>query len=106
MTSKERAHLSETSWMVIEATPQVKDPRELATILTSSLRSLFGDLEPHSCRLTVDRADDSQTALVVKCPTDSVAAVRASLTMVTPPPYLSATLYRFDVLKVDNFSEL
>jgi RNase P/RNase MRP subunit POP5 len=105
MTSKEKA-VSETSWVVVEATPQVKDPRELFTILTSSLRSLFGDLEPHSCRLTVDRADDSQTALVVKCPTESVAAVRASLTMVTPPPYLSATLYRFDVLKVGSFSDL
>jgi RNase P/RNase MRP subunit POP5 len=105
MTSKEKA-LSETSWVVVEATPQVKDPRELCTILTSSLRSLFGDLEPHSSQLTVDRADDSQTALVVKCPTESVAAVRASLTLVTPPPYLSATLYRFDVLKVGNFGDL
>ena len=115
--------ISNTSLLFVEAKPPIKDPREFLTILTSSLRSLFGELEYHSCQLQVvirkgnvvlvegnDRGSGSATAepsskmmvMTVTCPTESVAAVRAALTMVTPPPYLSDSVYRFDVVKVEK----
>ena len=115
--------ISNTSLLFVEAKPPIKDPREFLTILTSSLRSLFGELEYHSCQLQVvirkgnvvlvegnDRGSGSATAepsskmmvMTVTCSTESVAAVRAALTMVTPPPYLSDSVYRFDVVKVEK----
>jgi RNase P/RNase MRP subunit POP5 len=92
-----------TSLVLIRSTPLISDPRELATILTFSLRSLFGEVEHHSCLLEVllhpeDNVDGA--TLSVKCPTESVPAVRAALTMVSVPVYLSSTIYRFDVVKV------
>ena len=132
---RRRTHISSsTSLVYVEAKPTIKDPRELVTILTYSLRSLFGELEYHSCQLQVqavrkenvvpleedDRGgsgnshDDSEEnnvaaeetskmmVMAVTCPSESVAAVRAALTMVTPPPYLSDSVYRFDILKVEK----
>ena len=72
------------------------------TILTCSLKSLWGDLEPHSCMIQVIKDETKQGLLVVRCRTDSMAAVRAALTLVTPPPYLESTLYRFDVIEVQE----
>ena len=79
---------------------RVDDPAELATILRSSLRHLFGDLESHSFNLQVviDERKDKSSTFVVSCLEDSAQAVRAALTWVTPPPYLEMNLYRFDVL--------
>jgi hypothetical protein len=113
----------------VRSNPPIDDPREIATIITFSLRSLFGDLEPHSCRIQVtlkqqsnqqqqqqqlnDRDKDNYNAVdegssketlkvfEVICPPDSVGAVRAALTLVTPPPYLSSTLYCFDVVTIE-----
>jgi RNase P/RNase MRP subunit POP5 len=93
------------SVVTVQTTPAVTDPRELVTILTFSLRDLFGDLESHSCRLEVSVAEDSShRTLDIICLTDSVPAVRAALTMVTPPGYLSSTVYRFDVMKVNKLT--
>ncbi len=90
--------------MIVRTQPKIQDPRELKTILTFSLRNLWGDLEPHSCMLDVQKDDStsSEALLLVKCPTESVAAVRAALTMVTPPSYLASTVYRFDVVEVQR----
>jgi hypothetical protein len=49
-----------------------------------------------------DDSTSSEALLLVKCPTESVAAVRAALTMVTPPSYLASTVYRFDVVEVQR----
>ena len=121
-----------------------------------SLRGLFGEVEPYSCEVAVEkipsksgreeqdgdsvesgRSDDQSAAandeagqpqkglnnltqsrdddfdqdpatMIVKCPTESVPAVRAALTMITLPPYMTeaqgddddAVVYRFDVLRV------
>lgn len=97
------ASTNATSLVLIRSKPLISDPRELATILTFSLRSLFGEVEHHSCSLEVmlhaeDNVDGA--TLSVKCPTESVPAVRAALTMVSVPVYLSSTIYLFDVVKV------
>jgi RNase P/RNase MRP subunit POP5 len=85
----------------IQVTPTIHDARELNTILVSSIRALFGELEHYSCDLKVKRAvSEEKYSFVVECPSDSVAAVRSALSVVTPPPYLSSTIYRFDVLSV------
>lgn len=115
----------------------VQDPRELQTILWFSLRNLWGELEAHSGHVQVTkqpsaslsltqensddddddndgdayprsrRSRDESTLFEVTCLTESVDAVRAALTMVTPPPYLEkgvgeggVSLFRFDVLEV------
>ncbi len=85
--------------LLVRTEPVITDPREMQTILLFSLRALWGTLERHSCQLSVSLADGMQR---VTCRTDSVPAVRAALTLVTPPPYLESTIYRFDVLQVEN----
>jgi RNase P/RNase MRP subunit POP5 len=96
----------------VKSVPEVNDPREMKTILTFSLRSLWGDLESHSCDLSVEKVSNGDAGsridagnsnlLVVRCRSDSVDAVRAALTLVTPPPYLEATLYQFDVVHIQE----
>lgn len=111
--------------MVRSDSNKVHDPRELQTILLFSLRNLWGDLESHSGHVQVTKRPtdqeeeeeeeedshsshgaDASTLFEVTCLTESVDAVRAALTMVTPPPYLqegvgeSVSLFRFDVLDV------
>ena len=96
----------------VMSAPVIDDPRELQTIITFSLRSLWGDLESHSCDLIVEVAPigdrgtstNGGASLVVRCRSDSVDAVRASLTLVTPPPYLEGTVYQFDVTDVQEDS--
>jgi hypothetical protein len=85
--------------VLVRTEPVITDPREMQTILLFSLRALWGTLEPHSCQLSVSLVDGLQR---VTCRTDSVAAVRAALTLVTPPPYLESTIYRFDVLQEES----
>jgi len=115
---------SQQQWseIYVAATPPLTDPKELMTILTFSLRDLFGDFEPHSCLCqvragvatttsTADKATTTITAaaatatttrnrLIITCPTDSVREVRAALTFVTPPSYISTSQYRLDVIEV------
>jgi RNase P/RNase MRP subunit POP5 len=91
------------SRIIVRTQPKMQDPREMKTILICSLRSLWGDFEPHSCTLDVENdSTSSEALLLVKCPTESVAAVRSALTMVTPPPYMDSTVYRFDVVEVQS----
>jgi len=46
--------------VVVRCTPPVVDPREMKTILDCSLKNLFGDLEPYSCRIECCRHDDDK----------------------------------------------
>jgi hypothetical protein len=93
-----------TLW--VRTCPQVNDPREMQTILTCSLRSLWGDLEPHSWGMRVEQTgpdhcevgNSNLSLLVVKCRPESEEAIRAALTWATLPPYMQDTLYRFDVV--------
>ena len=39
---------------------------------------------------------------MVKCPVKSLGAIRAALTMVTPPPYMEGTSFRFDVVGISD----
>ena len=88
--------------LTVRTTPPIDDPRELVTILTFSLRHLFGELEGYSSTLQIRRAVSDAT-FVVECPSDdSVDDVRAALTMVTPPPYLDEITYQFDVVNVQQ----
>ena len=103
-------------FLLVESYPVVHDPRELQTILIHSLRELFGELEPHGCLTTV--LETRKNRSIVCCPKDSVASVRAALTLCTPPLYLrgndertgvdgaaapavdaNGAVYRFDVLQ-------
>jgi hypothetical protein len=89
-----------TCELAIQATPTIQDARELNTILVSSIRALFGELEPYSCQVKVKKSEKESDEFVVECPSDSVAAVRSALSMTTPPAYLNSTIYRLDVLRV------
>jgi hypothetical protein len=105
--------------LVVRSAPRIDDPRELQTILLTSLRALWGDLETYSHGVEVSRttfnlddcgdgesnsgsrsADGIDHLLYVKCPVESVPAVRAALTMVTPPPYMEDAVYCLDVVRV------
>lgn len=102
-----RKNMSMYSNILVQTEPVITDPREMQTIVQFSLRSLWGTLEPHSCQLSVSSAKnhDGQPGMMrLSCRTESVAAVRAALTLVTPPPYLESTIYRFDVVSVERSS--
>ncbi|CAB9512841.1 expressed unknown protein [Seminavis robusta] len=88
------------STILVDTFPPVTDPREMQTILTFSLRDLFGDFEPHSCLIEVSKG--TENLIEIKCPTDSAKEIQAALTMVTPPPYMENTQYRFDVVNVEQ----
>ena len=88
--------------------PKIKDPSEFRTILITSIRSLFGELECHSFGLNIipqqkpndHGVDDNNYQFVVECYDKSMSAIRASLTMITTPSYLQSKIYRFDVVQV------
>lgn len=92
----------------ISTTPLIRDPRELRTILTTSLRSLWGTLEPYSAVMRVGNDTQAENndknplaMLVVTCPAAHAPQIQAALSLVTPPPYLQDTLYRLDVVKME-----
>ena len=83
----------------IQSSPLILDPSEFTTILVSSMRSLFGEMESHSANIKVSRVHDEQDEdyqFIVECDWQSLDAIRSSLTMVTTPSYLKSTIYRFD----------
>lgn len=89
----------------ILAAPEMHDAREVHTILATSLHALFGDFggEHHACQAVVKKSTpETRSTFQIQCPKESVEAVRAALSMVTPPPYLYGTVYRFDVKKVTS----
>lgn len=99
MVSK-RKRGNEFAYMLIQAKPVVKDPRELSTIIRSSLKSWFGETEPHGGFVEVLEANRS--FCVIKCPESSLSATRVALTFPAPPPYLQETHFCFDVLKIQS----
>lgn len=117
-SSRTIQHSATTSKLVVRCTsPVLHDPKELHTVLVFSLRHLFGDFESHSYGMIVETynneddaaniklasntsSSDSTNYLVIRCCTESVPAVRASLTIVTPPPYLEDALYQLDVINI------
>jgi RNase P/RNase MRP subunit POP5 len=72
----------------------------MTTILTFSLRDLFGDFESHSCATQVTKEEEGDGVMIINCPSKSIKEIRAALTLVTPPPYMVDKQYRFDVLDV------
>ena len=114
-----------TSQAVVLTTPAIHDPRELNTIISTSLRSMFGDCQSYEIGLTVvecrpcstttatatrrrrrqeeDYSSDSYEA-IIQCPTESLPYVRAALTLSMPPTYLQENLYRFDFLEINHRS--
>jgi hypothetical protein len=114
-----RCRSDERSALLVRSLPIIDDPKELYTILLFSLRDLWGELESHSCNVIVEKYQQyiyktifeqlcfteqpEETLLfVVSCRSESVKEIRASLTLVTAPPYLSDISYRFDVLDVQD----
>ena len=90
----------------IQATPEMHDARELKTILNASLNALFGDFdgEYHGCQAVVTKSKGQTPSMfLVECPQESMAAVRAAFSMVTTPPYLLGTVYRFDIINITSF---
>jgi len=104
--------MASTSSLWVRTSPRIDDAAEMKTILLFSLRSLWGELEPYSCEVTIKNAPaghclsvgKSKALLVVECPTTSVNNVRAALTLVSTPPYLEDTTYQFDVLDIQQNS--
>ncbi len=109
------------SYALIHTTPAIKDPKELFTIISTSLRSMFGECQSHSIGLTVLSSRQRQATFdkkmirdtnhdgnnnedvyeaVIVCQTDSLPFIRAALTFVSPPSYLSDTFYRIDFIEV------
>ena len=99
-----------TARLWVRTFPRIDDPAEMTTILLFSLRGLWGDLEPYSSAVVVKKAPDhhglslgkNTGLLIVECPLTQVQAVRAALTLVTPPPYLAETIFQFDVVDVQE----
>jgi hypothetical protein len=116
-----RSIMLSTSMLIVHCvSPRINDPKELHTLVLFSLRHLFGDFESYSCDMIVefydiekDKAstdtghpvetcsDNEGQYFAIRCCTESVPAIRASLTIVTPPPFLEHTLYQIDVIKVN-----
>jgi len=108
--------------MIIQSLPVIRDPRELQTILTYSLRDLFGELETHSFSVEVkastqqhysnnnssesNNKDAAIVMMIVECPSESAKQVRAAMTMCTPPPYLQDTHFRLDVMDLETFQKV
>ena len=103
MASKKESHRASRSQIILQSTPQIQDPKEVHTILITSLRALFGDFENHSCHLTVSKVSDDGSHKV-ECRNDSVRFVRAALSMTYEPSFMTEQVYQLDVLKVCNLS--
>mmetsp|Transcript_24052 Transcript_24052/g.36698 ORF Transcript_24052/g.36698 Transcript_24052/m.36698 type:complete len:105 (-) Transcript_24052:560-874(-) len=93
--------------VVIRTTPPVSDPRELNTIIVSSLRSLFGDSEPYSqgiavleCRECSDPTIQESKEAIVECQTSSLDWMRAALTFSSTPSFLQGSVYRLEFLDI------
>mmetsp|Transcript_85506 Transcript_85506/g.173463 ORF Transcript_85506/g.173463 Transcript_85506/m.173463 type:complete len:107 (+) Transcript_85506:148-468(+) len=89
----------------IRCSPLIQDPSEFTTILLSSTRSLFGELECHTSNVEISKVPDALNRdyqFILECDKESVNAIQASLTMATPPPYLLSTTYRFDTIMIDE----
>jgi RNase P/RNase MRP subunit POP5 len=110
MNSQEATKHAKKCQLIVQTDPKIKDPRELNTILVSSIRSLFGEFEHHSSGMkVVQNDDDSETtddSFIIECPPESLSAIRSALTMVTPPLYLDSKIFRFDVVEVRGSADV
>lgn len=87
----------------IRCLPLIQDPSEFTTILVSSLRSLFGEIECYSANIKISQVastHDEDYQFIVECDGQSKDAIRASLTMPTAPTYLASNVYRFDAISL------
>lgn len=105
MNKRNHRHLGSNAHRFgVRCSPLIQDPSEFTTILISSLRSLFGEMECYSTKIKVSRVPDTQDEnyeFILECDKQSMNAVRASLTMVTTPTYLVSNIYRFDTVSLD-----
>ena len=100
-----------SSYALVHTTPAIKDPKELNTIISTSLRSMFGDCQSHAidllvlgcrpCSAKYNRSNSKRNSYeaIIKCQTKSLPYVRAALTFPSPPVYLSDTLYCIDFVE-------
>lgn len=118
MTRRQRKQQAQQLYadLWISSKPLIKDPRELQTILTTSLRALWGNWESYSTQIRVESAQgnddgdndyepDNPPMLLVTCPAEYAPKIQAALALVTPPPYLEETLYCLDVVKMEYRSD-
>ena len=106
------------SYALLHTMPPIKDPKELNTIILTSIRSMFGECQSYTVGLTVidcrrrrhpnqlpgtthlkSNSHDSYEA-VIECPTNFLPYIRAALTFPSPPSYLSDTMYCIDFIEV------
>jgi hypothetical protein len=112
----------------VRCTPKIQDSGEMMSILISSLRSLFGELEPYSYDIKVEQQQQQQQQLhcdtnnksdedanndfilrydfIITCrpnKNNTVHAIRSALTMATTPSYFEPTnVYRFDTFIIEE----
>jgi RNase P/RNase MRP subunit POP5 len=92
-------------YSLIKTYPAVKDPRELQTIITNSLRSMFGDCHSHIFHVVECRplkGDTDSYVAIIQTPSSSLNYVRASLCFVQPPSHLQDNIYRFDFIETQK----
>ena len=106
-----------SSYALVQTTPAIKDPKELNTIISTSLKSMFGDCQSHtvdllvlSCRPCsekykhINSKGNNTYEAIIKCQTKSLPYVRAALTFPSPPVYLSDTLYCIDFVQTASIT--
>lgn len=114
--------ISQLTSIRIRTTPPIKDPKELDSIITASLRSMYGDYQPYSCGLRVvecrtcspsfavtgythDQESKLSYDAILECPSSSEKYVRAALTFSSTPHFLEGTVYRLDFLESKPVSQ-
>jgi hypothetical protein len=98
----------------------MSDPKQLQTLLTHSLRSLYGEFNPHEVEVVqclptssccgettsnVRSGDglDNSNEVIVKTKTSSVSFVSAALTMTSLPPLVVGKEFIcIDIVKVEQ----
>lgn len=86
------------SFLLVHCNPAVSDPRELETVISVSLKHIFGALDATTAEVLETRAE----VALIKCASSSAPNVRAALTLYTLPPYLQdqGRKFQFDVLEI------
>lgn len=80
------------SFIRLRITPSILDERLLQTLVTHSLRSLYGEVNPHRvdvlgclpCNYNEARSSEA----ILRTRTDSVGCVAAAMTMTSIPPQI------------------
>ena len=105
-----------TKVALIRTSPAISDPKELTTIISTSVRAAFGDCQAHTvgvrildCRTATAAARRRRNTIntsetILQCPDDALPYIRAALTLPSPPSYFQGSIYTFDFLKIDDKS--